>query len=94
MEIMLDQLSTLAHPGRNAIFRLLMRRYPDAVPAGEIAGALDLKPSTASAHLASLRGVGLIRQSRQGTSLRYRAEIRRGAGSGRFPVQRLRPRAG
>jgi len=74
MEKHLDQLSTLAHPGRNAIFRLLMRRYPDAVPAGEIADALDLKPSTASAHLASLRGVGLIRQYRQGTSLRYRAE--------------------
>ncbi|RFU13918.1 ArsR family transcriptional regulator [Rhodobacteraceae bacterium W635] len=74
MEVMLDQLSTLSHPGRNAIFRLLMRRYPDAVPAGEIAGTLDLKPSTASAYLAALRGAGLIRQSRQGTSLRYRAD--------------------
>ncbi len=75
MEKELDQLATLAHAGRNAIFRLLMRRYPDAVPAGEIAAALDLKPSTASAYLAALREAGLIGQARHGTSLRYRAEI-------------------
>lgn len=74
MEKELDQLATLAHAGRNAIFRLLMRRYPDAVPAGEITGALDLKPSTASAHLASLREAGLITQARAGTSLLYRAD--------------------
>ncbi|WP_071674016.1 arsenate reductase/protein-tyrosine-phosphatase family protein [Nioella nitratireducens] len=75
MEKELDQLATLAHAGRNGVFRLLMRRYPDAVPAGEIAAALDLKASTASAYLASLRESGLIGQARQGTSLRYRAEI-------------------
>lgn len=74
MEKELDQLSTLAHEGRNAIFRLLMRRYPDAVPAGEITAALSLKPSTASAHLAALREAGLITQTRQGTSLLYRAD--------------------
>ena len=74
MEKELDQLATLAHQGRNAIFRLLMRRYPDAVPAGEISAALSLKASTASAHLAALREAGLIAQARHGTSLRYRAE--------------------
>lgn len=71
----LNQLSTLSHEGRNAIFRLLMRRYPDAVPAGEIAFALGQKASTASANLAALREAGLITQARQGTSLLYRANV-------------------
>ncbi len=67
------RLSTLSHPHRLAIFRLLMRRYPDQVPAGEIAGALSLKASTTSVYLSALTDAGLIRQQRFGTSLRYRA---------------------
>lgn len=69
--ILLDRLGTLSHPGRMAVFRLLMRRFPDAVPAGEISQALDLKPSTASVYLAALSRAELITQERQGTSLRY-----------------------
>jgi arsenate reductase len=64
-------LATLGHPQRLAIFRLLMRRYPDRVPAGELATALDIKPSTMSAYLAALLRVGLIAQERSGTSLMY-----------------------
>ena len=37
-----EQLAALAHPRRLDVFRLLMRRYPDAVPAGEIATALPM----------------------------------------------------
>ncbi|KAA8616477.1 arsenate reductase/protein-tyrosine-phosphatase family protein [Salipiger aestuarii] len=70
-----DQLATLSHPQRMGLFRLLMRRYPDAVAAGEIATALDLKPSTASVYLAALREAGLIVQSRNGRSLLYRAHV-------------------
>lgn len=50
-----------------------MRRLPDAVPAGEIASALDLKPSTASVYLSVLNEAKLISQRRIGTSLQYRA---------------------
>ncbi len=75
-----EQLSALAHPRRLAVFRLLMRRYPDAVPAGEIAEALSLPASSLSAALAQLRGAGLITQERLGTSLRYGADIK-GAGA-------------
>ncbi len=67
----LASLTALGHPQRLAIFRLLMRRYPDAVPAGEIGAALSLKPSTASVYLSSLLDAGLITQKRQGTSLLY-----------------------
>lgn len=66
-----SRLSILGHPQRLAIFRLLMRRYPDRVPAGELVQALALKPSTLSAYLAALMQVGLVTQERAGTSLRY-----------------------
>ena len=74
------RLATLGHPQRLAIFRLLMRRFPDRVPAGEIAQALDLKPSTLSSYLSGLMQAGLIHQEREGTSLRYAiamTEVRR-----------------
>ncbi|MBY6048579.1 helix-turn-helix domain-containing protein [Vannielia litorea] len=66
-----DRLTTLGHPQRLALFRLLMRRYPDSLPAGEIAAALGLKASTLSAYLSALQSVGLISQTRAGTSLLY-----------------------
>ncbi|WP_164658834.1 helix-turn-helix domain-containing protein [Tropicibacter sp. Alg240-R139] len=76
MEIVIhDKLSALAHPNRLEVFRLLMRRYPDAVPAGQIAQALNLKPNTASVYLAALKNAGLIEQTRNGTSLQYTTNL-------------------
>jgi len=75
-----SRLATLGHPQRLAVFRLLMRRYPDRVPAGALAEALGLKPSTASAYLSALLEAGLVTQERAGTSLRYTiamTEVRR-----------------
>lgn len=77
MEInVLSQLSALSHPQRLAIFRLLVRRYPDEVPSGEIARTLDLKANTASVYLSALHDSDLIAQRRQGTSMLYRADLR------------------
>jgi protein-tyrosine-phosphatase/DNA-binding transcriptional ArsR family regulator len=69
------QLATLGHPQRLAVFRLLVRRLPDAVPAGQIAHILALKPNTASVYLGALKEAGLVTQQRRGTSLLYRADI-------------------
>jgi protein-tyrosine-phosphatase/DNA-binding transcriptional ArsR family regulator len=69
--ILIDRLATLSHPQRMGVFRLLMRRCPDALPAGEIAEALHLKPSTASVYLSALTKTGLITQRRAGTRLLY-----------------------
>lgn len=66
-----DRLAALAHPQRLALFRLLMRRHPDRLPAGEIAVALGVAASTLSAWLAALLRAGLVTQTRAGTSLRY-----------------------
>ncbi len=69
------RLAILGHPQRLAIFRLLIRRHPGRLPAGEIAAALALKPSTLSAYLSALVQAGLIGQERAGTSLRYGIEF-------------------
>ena len=58
-----------------AVFRLLMRRCPDELPAGEITEALDLKASTASVYLSALTQVGLISQRREGTRLLYAVNL-------------------
>lgn len=70
-----NRLSTLGHPQRLALFRLLMRRYPDRVPATELAQALGLKPNTLSTYVNALMQAGLVSQERVGTSLRYAIEM-------------------
>ncbi|MDG4648200.1 helix-turn-helix domain-containing protein [Roseibacterium sp. SDUM158017] len=66
-----SRLVALGHPQRLAVFRLLMRRFPDRVPAGELSDALGIKASTLSAYLSALMQAGLVTQERAGTSLRY-----------------------
>tara|TARA_R110000787_G_scaffold73422_4_gene163500 strand:- start:689 stop:1531 length:843 start_codon:yes stop_codon:yes gene_type:complete len=73
--LLMDRLSTLSHPHRMAVFRLLMRRCPDELPAGEIAKALELKASTASVYLSALTQAGLISQRRDGTRLFYAVNL-------------------
>lgn len=71
----LSRLATLSHPQRMATLRLLVRRHPDAVPAGEIRDALNIKASTLSVYLSALLADDLVSQTRHGTSLRYRVRI-------------------
>jgi len=73
--ILTERLATLSHPQRLAVFRLLMRRCPDALPAGEIAETLHLKASTASVYLSALTQAGLISQRRDGTRLLYAVNL-------------------
>lgn len=67
--------ATLGHPGRMAVFRLLMRFAPQGVRPTEIAAALGLKPNTLSHHLADLTACGLARVERQGRSLFYAVDL-------------------
>ncbi|MEM6372152.1 MAG: ArsR family transcriptional regulator [Pseudomonadota bacterium] len=73
--MLLKQLSTLAHGPRMDVFRLLMRRYPDVLSAGEIAQILNLKASTTSVYLSALHECGLINQNRSGNFLRYAVDL-------------------
>ena len=78
---LLIALAALSHSRRLDVFRLLMRRYPDALPAGEIAEVLNMPPSSLSAGLSQLRNAGLVTQTRNGTSLLYSVDV---GGAGRL----------
>ncbi|MFN5996269.1 MAG: helix-turn-helix domain-containing protein [Paracoccaceae bacterium] len=67
--------ATLGHPGRLAVFRLLMRFAPQGVRPTEIAEALALKPNTLSHHLADLVASGLVGVTRSGRSLFYAVDL-------------------
>jgi ArsR family transcriptional regulator, arsenate/arsenite/antimonite-responsive transcriptional repressor / arsenate reductase (thioredoxin) len=67
--------TTLGHPGRLAVFRLLMRFAPQGVRPTDIATALDFKQNTLSHHLADLTTSGLVKVARQGRSLLYSANL-------------------
>ena len=67
--------ATLGHPGRLAVFRLLMRFAPQGVRPTEIAEALSLKQNTLSHHLADLTASGLVMVERHGRSLLYAVNL-------------------
>ncbi|NNE54092.1 MAG: helix-turn-helix domain-containing protein [Sulfitobacter sp.] len=75
-ELIPHRLAILGHPQRLAVFRLLMRRFPDRVPATEIARALGLKPNTLSTYVNALMQARLVTQERSGTSLLYAIDIK------------------
>lgn len=68
-------LTALAHEGRLEIFRLLVRRAPDEVAAGEIALALGVRGSTLSNQLNELERAGMIASRRNGRSVLYWANL-------------------
>jgi DNA-binding transcriptional ArsR family regulator len=57
-------LGALAHETRLQVFRMLVERGPDGLPAGAIAAELDLPPSSLTFHLRQLTHAGLITQRR------------------------------
>ncbi|SOC05511.1 metalloregulator ArsR/SmtB family transcription factor [Rhodobacter maris] len=65
----------LGHPGRLAVFRLLMRFAPQGVRPTEIAAALGLKQNTLSHHLADLTACSLVQVRREGRSLFYAVDL-------------------
>ena len=67
--------ATLGHPGRMAVFRMLMRFAPQGVRPTEIAEALGLKQNTLSHHLADLAASGLVQVTRVGRSLYYAVDL-------------------
>lgn len=71
----LTGLAALAQESRLDIFRLLVKRGPGGLPAGEIAGRLALPGATLSFHLKELRQAGLVSCRRTGRSLIYAADF-------------------
>lgn len=67
----LTAFSALSQQTRLEIFRLLVTKGADGMAAGEIADVLDVRPNTLSANLVILMNAGLLRNERQGRSIRY-----------------------
>lgn len=61
-------LKTLGHPIRIKIIETLMN---DKKSVGEIWNSLQLPQSTVSQHLSVLRGIGILKFERDGSSVRY-----------------------
>ena len=68
-------LGALAHDTRLAVFRLLVERGPDGLPAGVIAERLRLPPSSLTFHLHQLMHAGLITQRRLSRQLFYAIDV-------------------
>lgn len=74
MNAALAALSGLSQETRLAIFRLLVQRGPEGLPAGKIGARLGLPAATLSFHLAHLEQCGLLRAQRAGRMIIYSAD--------------------
>jgi len=68
-------LAALAQTTRLDTFRLLVKREPEGIPAGELARLMAVPQNTMSAHLAILARAGLVIGERHSRSIIYRADL-------------------
>lgn len=68
-------LSALAHEGRLAVYRVLIKAGPGGVAAGDIARKVGVAANTLSAQLLVLSNARLIRAKRKGRSIIYSANF-------------------
>lgn len=71
----IDALGALAQPTRLDTFRLLVKREPEGVAAGELARLVGVPQNTMSAHLSVLARAGLVVGERHSRSIIYRADL-------------------
>lgn len=67
-------MNALAQPTRLATFSLLVRAGDTGMNAGDIADRVGVQRSLMSAHLLVLSKAGLVRQTRVGRNIAYRAD--------------------
>jgi ArsR family transcriptional regulator, arsenate/arsenite/antimonite-responsive transcriptional repressor len=74
-KVALSAFAALSQPTRLDTFRLLIRAGPQGMTAGRIGEVLDVRQNTLSANLTVLRHAGLVRNAREGRSIRYHADF-------------------
>ena len=74
-KLALAALAALGQETRLDVFRLLVKKEPEGLAAGEIARALAGPQNTMSAHLKVLDHAGLVRAEREGRTIRYVADM-------------------
>ncbi len=75
MKKALIAFTALSKETRLKVFRLLIRAGPEGMLAGEIGRRLGVRQNTMSANLTILLNSGLVRNEREGKSVRYFADI-------------------
>ncbi|HEY9757419.1 MAG TPA: metalloregulator ArsR/SmtB family transcription factor [Oculatellaceae cyanobacterium] len=68
-----ETLGALAQESRLEVFRLLVRKGPTGMAAGELSERFGLPPATMSFHLKELTRAGLIISRRESRSIIYSA---------------------
>jgi DNA-binding transcriptional ArsR family regulator len=68
-------LGALAHETRLEVFRMLVERGPDGLPAGAMSERLGLPPSSLTFHLQQLAAAGLVTQRRVGRQVIYATDF-------------------
>jgi DNA-binding transcriptional ArsR family regulator len=72
-----EALGALAQDSRLAVFRLLVKRGPRGLPAGEISAKVGIPATTLSFHLSQMSHAGLVVSRREGRSIYYAADYDR-----------------
>lgn len=71
----LDAFAALSQPTRLDVFRLLVMAGDEGMVAGQISDKLAVRQNTMSANLSILVQSGLVRNKREGRSIRYFADM-------------------
>ena len=71
----LAAFAALSQSTRLDVFRLLIKAGEDGMLAGDISDTLVVRQNTMSANLSILSRAGLIRNKREGRSIRYFADM-------------------
>lgn len=76
LESAVTLLAALAQNSRLALFRLLVQKGPEGMPAGEIAEHLGVAPNTLSFHLKELSNAGLLKSRQEGRFVYYAPDFK------------------
>jgi len=71
----ISAFSALSQQTRLNVFRLLVKAGDDGIIAGKIAKELGIRQNTMSTNLSILMNAGLVRNGREGRSIRYYADF-------------------
>ncbi|GAA0786095.1 ArsR family transcriptional regulator [Roseibium denhamense] len=71
----LGAFAALSQKTRLEVFRLLIKSGANGMTAGEIGEDLGVKQNTMSANLSVLLQAGLVRNTREGRTIRYYADL-------------------
>jgi ArsR family transcriptional regulator len=76
LDVAVTRLAALAQSTRLALFRLLVQKGPDGMPAGVIAERLRIAPNALSFHLKELSNAGLLKSRQEGRFVYYAPDFK------------------